>query len=79
MRVDLDLPIKKHSFKQGDLVWWKGVESSPVPFAKGEPFIGIVVNTSQTYEGVEVFWFNNEMFKVINYEDLMLAEPVTFT
>ena len=35
--------------------------------------MGIVVNTSEIYDGVEVYWFNNGLLKVINYESLMLA------
>jgi hypothetical protein len=63
----------KHEFKKGDVVWWTMGQQTPVPFSKEEPFTGIVVNISEIYGGVEVYWFNNGVFKVINYESLMLA------
>jgi hypothetical protein len=63
----------KHKFKKGDVVWWTVGQQIPLPFSKEVPFVGIVVNTSEIYDGVEVYWFNNGLFKVINYESLMLA------
>ena len=42
-----------------------------MPFTKEEKFVGIVVNVSDRVEGVEVYWFNNNLFKTINYDNLM--------
>ncbi len=64
-----------HDFKKGDIVWWTMGRQLPLPFAKEEPFIGIVVNVSSRGEGVEVYWLNNRIFKVLNHENLMLATP----
>lgn len=63
-----------HDFKKGDLVWWTMELGKPLPFKKGELFVGIVVNVSKIYGGVEVFWFNNRIFKTLNHESLMHAE-----
>ncbi len=43
----------------------------PLPFSKEERFVGIVVNISERAEGVEVYWFNNNIFKTINFDHLM--------
>ncbi len=43
----------------------------PLPFENGVLFLGIVTRVSDTREGVEVYWFNNNLFKVINCEGLM--------
>ena len=64
----------KHNFVRGDLVWWTmGAGDTPLQFEKGVPFIGIVTNVSKTAEGVEVYWFNNNIFKVLNCDSLMKA------
>ena len=44
-----------------------------MPFSSKENFIGIVVNTSEEYDGVEIYWFNNHLFKVINCDQIALA------
>jgi len=61
----------KHEFKKGDIVWWTMGGQLPMPFTKEEKFVGIVVNVSDRVEGVEVYWFNNNLFKTINYDNLM--------
>ena len=61
----------KHEFKKGDIVWWTMGGQLPLPFSKEEMFVGIVVNVSERVEGVEVYWFNNNLFKTINYDSLM--------
>ena len=63
--------MRPHDFKKGDLVWWTMESGKPLPFENGIPFLGIVVRVSDSREGVEVYWFNNSLFKVINYEGLM--------
>tara|TARA_B100000700_G_C14963088_1_gene817524 strand:- start:71 stop:292 length:222 start_codon:yes stop_codon:yes gene_type:complete len=61
----------KHEFKKGDIVWWTMGGQLPLPFSKEERFVGIVVNISERAEGVEVYWFNNNIFKTINFDHLM--------
>ena len=61
----------KHEFRKGDIVWWTMGGQLPLPFSKEERFVGIVVNVSDRVEGVEVYWFNNNLFKTINYDHLM--------
>jgi|TARA_R110002060_G_scaffold76340_2_gene86618 hypothetical protein len=64
----------KHDFKKGDVVWWTVDQQTPLPFSKEKPFIGIVVDTSKTHGEVEVYWFNNTIFKALNHKNLMLAK-----
>jgi len=64
----------RHNFKEGDLVWWTMGAGKPLPFNDKELFIGIVVRVAEQREGVEVYWFNNDLFKVINCEGLMKAD-----
>ncbi len=66
--------MRQHEFNKGDLVWWTMGGGMPLPFEKGNPFVGIVVNVSELYGGIEVFWFNNGVFKVLNHEELMKAD-----
>jgi hypothetical protein len=63
----------KHEFRKGDLVWWTMGVGTPLKFRADEPFVGIVTQVSEKAEGIEVYWFNNNVFKVINCEQLMKA------
>ena len=62
-----------HNFKEGDLVWWTMGGNKPLKFENGEPFLGIILKVAKTRGGVEVFWFNNDTFKIMNCDTLMYA------
>ena len=61
----------KHDYQKGDLVWWTLGNDEPLLFEGDELFIGIVVNVSKIYEGVEVYWLNNDAFKIMNCYNIM--------
>ena len=63
--------MRLHDFKKGDLVWWTMESGKPLPFDSEQLFLGIVVRVAECREGIEVYWFNNNLFKVINCEGLM--------
>jgi hypothetical protein len=63
----------KHELRKGDLVWWTMGTGTPLQFSKAEPFVGIVTRVAEKAEGVEVYWFNNNVLKVINCDQLMKA------
>jgi len=62
----------------GDLVYWtldsEGVNRrKPLPFDSADLWVGIVVNKSIRGIGVEVYWFNNSLFKTMNSDSVILA------
>ena len=61
----------KHDYQKGDLVWWTLGKDTPIPFDEGELFIGIVTAIAKKAEGVEVYWLNNGIFKIMNYQNIM--------
>jgi len=63
----------KHDYQKGDLVWWTldRLKPNPIPFEDGELFIGIVTAIAKKAEGVEVYWLNNGIFKIMNYQNIM--------
>lgn len=66
--------MKHYNFKKGDLVWWTMGGPAPLPYTREEDFIGIVVNTTETPEDIEVYWFNNQLFSAIASEHLCIAD-----
>ena len=66
----------KHDYRKGDLVWWALRGGQPLPFNGKELFIGIVTAVTERAEGVEVYWLNNGMFKIMNYEAIMRAKSI---
>ena len=62
----------------GDLVYWtldsEGVNRrKPLPFDSRNLWVGIVVNKSVRGIGLEVYWFNNAIFKTMNSDSVILA------
>ena len=66
--------MRQHKLEVGDLVYWTMGEGIPLPFEGSDLFIGIVTNISEVYAGVEVYWFNNQLFRVLNYQELIKAD-----
>ena len=67
--------MKRHDYQKGELVWWTLGNDKPLPFEEeGELYLGIITAVAQIADGVEVFWFNNGTFKIMNYESLMRAK-----
>lgn len=66
--------MTSNKFQKGDLVWWTMGGDKPLKFENGEPFLGIVVRVAKVRDGVEVLWFNNDTFKVMNCDTLMYAQ-----
>jgi hypothetical protein len=67
----------QHDYHKGDLVWWALLDDVPLPFNGKELFIGIVTAVAERAQGVEVFWLNNGLFKIMHYEAIMRAKPGT--
>ncbi len=66
--------MTSRDIKKGDLVWWTMGSHRPLRFEDKELFIGIVTQVAKTRAGVEVYWFNNSLFKVMNRDALMIAD-----
>ena len=66
----------QRDYHKGDLVWWALSEDVPLPFNGKELFIGIVT-AAERAQGVEVYWLNNGLFKIMHYETIMRAKPGT--
>jgi hypothetical protein len=61
----------KHDYQKGDLVWWTLGNDKPIPFVGDELFIGIIITVAKVAEGVEVYWLNNGVFKIMNCHNIM--------
>jgi hypothetical protein len=61
----------KHDYQKGDLVWWTLGNRKPLLFERDELFIGIVTIVTKKAEDVEVYWFNNDAFKMMNHRNIM--------
>ena len=61
----------------GDLVYWTldpvGRDRRKPLHECGEPWIGIVTKEARMCSGFEVFWFNNQLFKTMDADGLILA------
>ena len=67
--------MKRHNYQKGELVWWTLGKNKPLPFKDGgELYLGIITAVAKNANGVEVFWFNNDTFKIMNYESIMHAK-----
>jgi len=68
--------MKRHDYQKGELVWWTLGNNKPLPFESeraDELYLGIIIAVAQIADGVEVYWFNNDTFKIMNYESIMRA------
>lgn len=66
--------MKRHDYQKGELVWWTLGNNKPLPFERAdELYLGIITAVAQIADGVEVYWFNNDTFKIMNYESIMRA------
>lgn len=63
-----------NGFKKGDLVWWTMGGQKPLAFERNSLFLGIVVQVAKQRQGVEVYWFNNSTFTVMNCDTLLHAK-----
>jgi hypothetical protein len=61
----------KHDYQKGDLVWWTLGNHKPLLFEDDELFLGIVTAATKKAEGIEVYWLNNGVFKIMNYYNIM--------
>jgi hypothetical protein len=67
--------MKRHDYQKGELVWWTLGNDKPIPFnGAGELYLGIITAVAKTADGIEVFWFNNDIFRIMNYESIMRAK-----
>lgn len=62
----------------GDIVYWTfdcevKKDRKPIPFNNAGLWIGIVTRKAVHGDGIEVFWFNNGIFKTMNQDGLLLA------
>ena len=65
-----------NGFEPGDLVWWTMGGHKPLAFANNALFLGIVVRVAKERQGVEVYWFNNNTFTVMNCDTLLHAKDM---
>jgi hypothetical protein len=64
----------KRKLRKGDIVWWTLGHDAPLSFSKEELFTGIVISAlPDDGRFVEVYWFNNSVFKIIERDNLMPA------
>ena len=66
--------MKRHDYQKGELVWWTMGDDEPLLRSSNELYLGIITAIAKNAGGVEVFWFHNDSFKIMNYESIMRAK-----
>lgn len=62
----------------GDIVHWTfdyegKKDRKPIPFSGADLWVGIVTKKAKHGHGIEVYWFNNNVFKVMELDGILLA------
>jgi hypothetical protein len=71
--------MRRHQFEIGEMVYWSFDGKKALPFDNCTLYLGIVTNITKKADGVEVFWFNNHLFKLMNYDSLLKVEKCKST
>jgi len=68
--------MRRHPFEIGEMVYWSLDGKKALQFDDCTLYLGIVTNVAKKADGVEVYWFNNQLFKLMNCDSLLKVENV---
>lgn len=68
--------MKRYHFEIGDVVHWSLDGKKAILFDDKTLYFGIITNVAKRVDGIEVYWFNNQVFKLMNCSSLLRVENV---